>query len=278
MATDFSPTSGRALLFASQLLGRGGRIRLLHVLDARLQRDLSILLGVEKAARASLDAARRALRARGVRCDARLEWGKPEAVIVREAKALRASAVVCGTHGRRGVVRMLLGSVAERVLQTSARPVLLVPHVSFRRAIRRVLVAMDFSPVSGAALGSAEALCASGEADLHVVHVLDPGLGAAYAFSAHPGFFEEMRRRREEAARLFEEIRRRLSRRGVAHVLHLEQGDPAEKILRLADKVNPDLLVVGTGGRRGFLRLFVGSVARRVVRGTPCPLLATPPE
>ncbi len=277
VATDFSPTSRRALLFATRLPSPKPRLRLLHAFDPGPYGFLAVFPEAVEKSRASLEREARAARERGFRCETRLVFGRPDVVIRRESERFRASAVACGTHGRRGFSRLILGSVAERLLLRAGVPLLLVPHVPLPRRLRCVLVATDFSPASRLALDLGESLASRAGARLLVLHVLDPGFATGAAFLTHPGFLEELRRRREEAARSTGEVRSRLARSRMVSEVRLEQGDPSERILRAADRDNADLIVIGTRGRRGLERFLIGGVARRVVRGTPCPVLVVPP-
>jgi nucleotide-binding universal stress UspA family protein len=60
---------------------------------------------------------------------------------------------------------------------------------------------------------------------------------------------------------------------GVEAERRLEEGDPVEAILRVAEEIGADLIVMGTHGRTGLSRLFMGSVAEQVLRRAPCPVL-----
>lgn len=132
---DGSTTSGKALAAALDLAKEAdGRLRLLHLVD-----DLAYLSGFETAAVAATELRRYAGRvldqaaaecvAAGVPFDARLLQGTGRRlgdVVAREARDWPADLVVVGTHGRRGIGRLLLGSDAEQVIRLSPVPVLCV--------------------------------------------------------------------------------------------------------------------------------------------------------
>lgn len=132
---DGSPTSGKALATALQLAREsGGRLRIVHAFD-----ELAFLSGLEydngvlRAARAEADqvltAAQESVAAAGVSADARLLETRGRRLgdaVADEARAFEADLVVVGTHGRRGVGRVLLGSGAEQVIRTAPVPVLAV--------------------------------------------------------------------------------------------------------------------------------------------------------
>ena len=129
----------------------------------------------------------------------------------------------------------------------------------------RILIPIDFSPHSEAALAYGRELAQRCNSALHLMHITEnPFLRAAVSD----------RRSSEQAAahwlddRLTEADRRRGS------VAIVEQSDePAAEILRYAKSANIDLIVMGTHGRTGLARLVLGSVAEAVVRAAPCPVL-----
>jgi nucleotide-binding universal stress UspA family protein len=138
VAVDGSATSKRGLAEAIKLARSGGaRLRLLHVVD-----EVALIAGLPDAVYtqelfdAVRDSGKRVLaralaqaKTRGVRADSRLveNFSRRVAdVIVREARKWRADLLVLGTHGRRGVTRMVMGSDAELVVRHAPAPVLLV--------------------------------------------------------------------------------------------------------------------------------------------------------
>jgi nucleotide-binding universal stress UspA family protein len=136
-ASDFSRASRRAFEEAVALArADGAELTLIHVLepvipwteDAYVSRRAydQLLTSTRAAAARQLDVLVRRARATGVRATGRLVDGNPRDAIPRLAKRARADLVVVGTHGRTGLSRLLLGSVAARVLATASCPVLTV--------------------------------------------------------------------------------------------------------------------------------------------------------
>ncbi len=135
-------------------------------------------------------------------------------------------------------------------------------------AIRTILHPTDFSWQSEAAFRMACALARDYGARLVVVHVQLPLTGV----------FGEMGPVLPESSELAEELHARLMAVQPIHPsLHVEhrlcEGDPAVEILRLAQAIPCDLIVMGTHGRTGLSRLLVGSVAEEVLRRATCPVL-----
>jgi len=134
-ATDFSRASAPAFAKAVELAKRAGaRLLLLHVLvppspflgDALLSSYLELEARARAAAERQLAAVATKARRAGVRVETELIAGGPAEQILRRAGRWHADLIVIGTHGRSGLARAFMGSVAERVLQRSTHPVLTV--------------------------------------------------------------------------------------------------------------------------------------------------------
>jgi nucleotide-binding universal stress UspA family protein len=140
--------------------------------------------------------------------------------------------------------------------------------------IRRILVPIDFSETSDAALAYARTLADSLGASLHVVHVFNDMYGEAIAADVSGVVYESMRASAAKATKrdLFKRMppadRKRF--RGTTTMV---TGIPAEAIVDCAASRAMDLIVMGTHGRRGFAHVLLGSVAEQVVRTAPCPVL-----
>ncbi len=140
--------------------------------------------------------------------------------------------------------------------------------------IRRILVATDFSPATEPAFSRAVDLAKSVRAELVIFHVIEPVVSFGPEPFLSPGVFQAV----EEAGKVWSQrqldglIRR-------ARLAHLEaegtiaSGSAWQEIVRAADSQKADLIILGTQGRSGISRLFLGSVAARVVAAAPCPVM-----
>jgi universal stress protein A len=141
--------------------------------------------------------------------------------------------------------------------------------------IRRILVPIDFSPTSDAALAQARGLAAGLGASVRLVHVFDdPGVCAA--MSADGPLFLPAQMRALTTAGVEARLRERLTAAvdaGLGHDTALLTGPVASTIVDYAQSHAIDLIVMGTHGRSGMAHLLLGSVAERVVRTAPCPVL-----
>ena len=141
-------------------------------------------------------------------------------------------------------------------------------------ALRNILVTTDFSDTSRAALTRARGLATAFGASLHVLHVVTEPLHEVWACYA-PGadFLASVARLQERAkGRMLGDMS--LGEMSSGRVtLATSWGDPSDEILKYARKHDIDMIVCGTHGRRGWDHVLMGSVAERVVRLGPCPVL-----
>jgi len=140
--------------------------------------------------------------------------------------------------------------------------------------IRRVLHPTDFSRASRAAFSRALAEARANKAALTIVHVLAPVVPMAGEGYVSPSVYEQM----AEASRAWgqRQLNRLLARARSARVRArglLLEGVAHEQIVRAARRQHVDLIVIGTHGRTGVARFFLGSVAARVTATAPCPVL-----
>ena len=142
-------------------------------------------------------------------------------------------------------------------------------------ALKKVLVATDFGPASESALRYAQALARSFGAQLHVLHVVENILTrgmSGYEYAAmSPEFQQDLERasRKQTEALVTDEDRRDLH----AIAATVTSNHPAVAIVEYARDKDIELIVIGTHGRGALAHLFMGSVAERVVRLAPCPVL-----
>lgn len=290
---DFSPTSREALALGASLARRaGGRLTLLHVgatptysmmqawspsmhmplqeLQERMKRESQAL--VERWLQSDVPT--------GVEARAILREGFPPEEIVVEADD--HDLVVIGTHGRTGADRVVLGSVAERVVRHCRVPVLVAPGVAREPGrpvdapFENVLVAIDFSEGSTRALRAGIAMARTTGAKLTLLHV---GISQAIMVSqiwmdaVSPAMVEIHDRLAREAQRQLD----RLMRDEVPETLRgrvlLREGVAADTIVQQISLGSYDLVVMGTHGHTGMQRVILGSVAERVLRHSPVPVL-----
>jgi nucleotide-binding universal stress UspA family protein len=198
--------------------------------------------------------------------------------IVAYAEAEGIDLVVMSTHGRRGVQRMLLGSVTEEVVRTAPCPVLAVRSDGDEAPspiVRRILVPVDFSDASSAAVRHANALAQTYGAEIDLLHVVEQVVYPS-AYGVEPAYFptQEVLARVERT--LGEMAREGLGRNQVQ--VSAVVGYAPMSILDHADEHDIDLIVIATHGRSGLDRMLLGSVAERVLRRAPTPVFIVKPD
>ena len=214
----------------------------------------------------------------GVEVGTTLLEGDPVASIIGRATAWPADLIVMGTHGRSGFDRLLLGSVAEKVLRRAPCPVLIVPGRAYTAkrqvSLSRILCAVDFSSASLQALDYATALAAPdgpGVTVLHAVELLADGTGMRdELLFGTAQIREDLRRAALE--RLVDAIPPELRARCRVSE-QVTSGRAWKEILRVAEEEQADLIVLGVTGRLTADLMLFGSTTQHVVRQATCPVL-----
>lgn len=208
-----------------------------------------------------LDRARDTAMRVGVEAETRMVENEPAQRILELATDEKCSLIVMGTHGRQGLQRLVLGSITEAVLRESTIPVLTV-HAGMKhaetshRCFESIVVGIDESEPSDAAIQTVLELPANERRRVLFCSAADISNDA-----------------RERAQRVLGKAiglarARDISVRGL-----VISGTPHEALLIVAQQEGADIIVLGSHGRRGFQRLFLGSVAESIVRTAPLPVL-----
>jgi nucleotide-binding universal stress UspA family protein len=185
----------------------------------------------------------------------------PVPAIVETARDRSVDLIVMGTHGQGGEKRMLLGSVAERVLREADCPVLTVRQkrgtVTASPSIKNLLVPVNFSVVSRMALMSAARIAECFGGNISLLRVIEP--------------VEEPCNESDEMTRLCAWVPSEA--RKICDIQEFVfKGEGAEKIVSFAEEEKIDLIVLGAQHRQFFDSTIVGTTTIRVVRHAPCPV------
>lgn len=287
---DFSAHSNRAVEVAIALARGGGRLHLLHAFELPLtippysaEAPKPVLSEIRAAAERELGLAAKRVAEAGIPCDTRLVHGWATDVLADAVRDVPADLIVMGTHGKGGLQHFMLGSLAERTVRTAPCP---VATVSTRVAeqgdakpfrLRRIVVALDFSTCADAALEVAIALAREHGAELVLVHAYELPTTVAMLYDLPvPDLFSDQVR--EQANALLARSLRSVEAAGIGGTVQLETGRAVEAIRSAAERVEADLIVMGTRGASGFERALLGSVAERTIRTAPCPVLTVREE
>jgi nucleotide-binding universal stress UspA family protein len=235
----------------------------------------------EKAAHEYVKSAEERLQLDGLQVRSRALQGDPADAILTSAESEPAHLIAMSTHGRSGIMRWLVGSVADRVVQHSKVPVLLIrpredkpdPSPTFDR----ILVPLDGSAVAAGILPFVKEYARLYDASLVLYHAVQPvaypGLETASTQVAGD-LLQEMSR---EGEAMLQEASRSLESEGfqVSTAVSLEPA--ADGILHAAEEAGATLIAIGTHGRSGLERTVLGSVANAVVRRSTLPTLIIHP-
>lgn len=291
---DGSPFGEAALPAAMALAKRSGaRLHLVHVHAASADGEGGLgglprgwAAEAERAARAYLDeVVARTADDMGESVSFGLLKAPVAAAVGEYARTNGITLLVMSTHGRRGLSRMWLGSVAAGIIREAPAPVLLVrprktgarPGASLR--IRHILVPLDGSRTSEGIVASAAALGKLTGASLTLLHVVEPAfrLGEAILVPAteyDPGLTE---RRIAEAEAYLNRLAVRLRGDGLTVDTVVREGEAVTSVLDEAKAKGSDLIALATHGRSGWQRLAFGSVADKIVRTSTLPVLVRRP-
>jgi nucleotide-binding universal stress UspA family protein len=283
VATDFSPLSEAASARAVTLAELdGASIHLVHALSLPLlvsPYDVAmpphVWEDLRSAAERQIEQQRQQIEAKGVKnVTAEIaEATDPTRAIAAALEEHRADLVVMGTHGHRGVEHALLGSVAERTLRNVTRPILAVKEDAARAAepIRRILLAVDFSPDSDRAVELIAELAGRLGAHVDVVHALN--LPHDH-FASLAGLGVELEQKiRGTVSEALDAVGMKLEKRNVPVTLITRPGRPSAVIAEMARESGCQLIAMGSRGRSGLAHVLLGSVAERTLRLAPCAVL-----
>jgi nucleotide-binding universal stress UspA family protein len=210
-------------------------------------------------------------RARGVSVQSHIERGDAASVILDLASRLRPTLVLMTTHGRTGLARFALGSVADRVVRGGEAPVLLMrsfPELRQGLDLSHALVPLDASPLGETPLFSiALQLAGSVIRTMTLLRVADPRDGQR-GISDAEAYLEEVRKRF---------IGQLEGRECTVSRLVRVSSSPAQSIVQCSQDGECDLVLMSTHGEAGIGRLAFGSITDRVLRDGRTPLLLVHP-
>lgn len=286
LATDFSDTAEERVEYAFEL-ARRSRAEL-HVLYADVLHgepyvELESRPATEEAALAEIDRlTAKAAERYEVRLKKTVERNvTPAPAILDYAAEHDVDLIIVGTHGRRGVRRLVLGSVAEDVLRLAKCPVLAIRPVKREDAARpkigvleSILVPIDFSTHSADALAYAKELAALFGARLDLLHVVEETLHPAFYGIAVQSIYDVQPDIEEKSIEHMMEMFAKTEGPKVEVAYAARPGSAAAEIVDYAEERGCGLIVMGTHGLTGLEHFLMGSTTERVLRRSPAPVFA----
>lgn len=277
---DFSSFSKaaieRALEFAK---ASHGRVRLLHVLALPLisleyNRSGPVWSDLRSSESAKLESLRREFEDRGVSIAVSFEEGDPPRMIQAAARSADVELIVMGSHGLRGLDRVLIGSVADRTIRGAPAPVLIVREEGSNAAapVKSILFATDFSDSARKTEDVVARWATQLHAEVEVFHVVPDTtlLFAPYAVPTSRTFNEEVF---ESSKRRLSGIVQRLRAQGVQAKHEAVVGYASREIVERAKSTGAQVIAMGSRGHSGLRRFRLGSVVQNVLASSPCSVL-----
>jgi nucleotide-binding universal stress UspA family protein len=212
----------------------------------------------------------------GVDAETAVRTGRPSQAILEYVDEAGVDVIAMGTHGRTGVRRTVMGSVAERVLSHADVPVLTtrVPEegaVDEETEYEEILVPTDATETVDPAVEHALAVAERTDARIHVVHVVHVGTTVGAGLSTPAAVLSALESAGEDAT---EQVADRAREAGLSAVTEVREGTPAKSIVSYAEEADVDLLAMATAGRTGLSRFLLGSTTEQVIRHADRPVLA----
>lgn len=209
----------------------------------------------------------------------------PAPAIVEYARDPNVVLIAMATHGRTGLSRWVLGSVAQKVLHSAPKPLLLVRpgknHLAYVKSpflaeltYDTILVPLDGSRFAEQALDQARKLAWRSDATIVLVSALPDGNETE--LEEHRSSRWTVRALRagvDRASCYLMGVAEKLRQEGMKVQTKVVQGTPAESILEVSEKEHADLIVMATHGRSGLQTLWLGSVAMKVTQSSTIPVL-----
>jgi len=251
-----------------------------HVLRAFLTGQIDMLRQMEQSLKHSLDQ----LLENGVQADSDLVLGYPAATIINTAMKMKPDLIVIGAKGLRATLGILLGGVAQQVVEYACCPVLVVraPY----NGLKHILLTTDGSLYSQRAARYLSRFPIPDKTEIGVLHALTPApipipattyMGGwhdvPYPFPTAEEEAETIEKHEKEGHALLDRTCNLLLKKGVEATPILLRGDAATEIIQYSDKEAVDLIVAGSRGLSSFQGWLMGSVSRKLVHYSNCSVL-----
>lgn len=218
------------------------------------------------------------LRKDDIKAKAVILYGSPADNILDHANENSVGLIIMATHGRGGVTRWWLGSVAEKVISASSIPVLLIRSKRVKEAgttgkltFEKILAPLDGSDIGEAALPAVEMLATKTGASVSLLRVMAP-LGTVEAGILGSDMRRFVEAMRDACEKYLRKVAQRLGEKGVKTTYEVIAGDPANGIIEYAKDNKVSLIAMSTHGRSGVARWVLGSVADKVLHESRVPM------
>lgn len=282
--TDFSRCAEQALAHAVFLAEKhGAEIHLLHVITLfedqpnvvsdEIGETEEMVRKLEEIAERQLN---KAVDSDDMKISTSIKRGISAAPTILEyASDNNIDLIVMGTHGRRGLGHLLLGSIAEEVVRMAECPVFTIRETEKSKsleAVNNILVPIDFSNHSRKSLSYAAEIAQSYNAKLQVLHIIEETIHPAFSISGKSSVFDLIPGIQEDSRNRAEKMVKEVVSSKVDFVITVKGGRATSDIVKFAKENSTDLIVIATHGLTGLEHMLLGSVTEKVVRMSHCPV------
>jgi len=219
------------------------------------------------------------LRSTGIEGEAVLLFGSPADKILDYATQNDVDLIIMATHGRGGITRWWMGSVAEKIVSGALTPVLITrgKHRKKTEAVQtlsfaKILIPLDGSDIGQAALTYAETLAEEIGASISLLQVISPPGAIEASVLGGSDWRRFVKAMHDAAEDYLNGIAEQLSKRGIETTCEVLSGDPADVIIEYAESNGISLIAMSTHGRTGLARWMIGSVTDKVLHGASIPM------
>jgi nucleotide-binding universal stress UspA family protein len=273
---DESPSSKAAAVEAANWIKRhGGSLYLVHsvffdteefgIAPEQLEKRLKI------GEKVCVEAQETITKEFGIEAHYVLCEGEPPEVIAEVAQGKKADLIMLGTYGRKGLNRLLMGSVTAQIILDTALDTLIVkkPCSECTGTYKSILVPFDGSEFSRKALTRACQLSKLDQAEVTVLYVI-PRYEEMVDFFKTKSIQNSLQ---QEAEKIISKAVDLAGILGITPRTEIVEGHAAEKTVDTAQRLKSDLIAMGSHGYRGINKVIMGSTAERVILNSPCPVL-----
>ncbi len=283
VGTDFSSNAEKALNEAVYLtIKYGARLSIVHVIDERISQYSDMIpLPPSEMEEMLLQETRRILNEQlssididTISYEAHVIFGEPYRELIQYAKSEDADLLIIGQKNVPLFKQILLGSTAEKLLRHTPIPLMIVHQKKVVGRYKTLLVPVDFSETSKAALDYAISIAKEEGAEITVLHVWEESpllslagllpLGDEQSDGLLSSFEKKQRENLDKFIAQFDYPKLKPMIKG---------GAPAVEIVRCAEELSVDLIIIGSIGKTGIRGMLLGNTAERVARVLPCSIL-----
>lgn len=271
--TDFSDSSERAIEASIQMAKSfQSKIILLHVFSEEdLSADNNELL--EKAVEEQLKEQKDKIEKNGIQvADVILEKGIAVEEIIQVAQDRNVNVMVVGSGNKTSNDHFKLGITVEKLMQKNQIPIWVVKNEEVK-PIKKIICPVDFSGPSIRAFKNAITLAEKFKAELSLIHVFEPVNTTSVRISLNTE--EENRKRKQNKEKELKQFLSKYELDNIKLNVHLLLGDAFLEIFKAIKRDESDLLIMGTTGKTGLSKMFMGSVTEKVTRELPCSFITT---